>query len=390
MQERLRASEQLVSSKDKTITDLQRTISDLHQTISDYERRLEQGDRASQQKDKTITDLQRTISDYERRLEQGDRASKQQPVTMQQSTAAVAQKNISKMSWRNGKIAPQEMFRGAAIVHGNTAYIRPNVSKMVYAYQNIGGEERWSLLPVNPNENFGLVVIDGVLTSVGGEKSPCCTNELLSLREIGKSKQWSEILPSMPTRRHSAACVTTKEVLVAIGGSVSQHTRTDIVEVMDIETKQWTEVSSLLNKYTSLSATICGDELYLAGGTTKFLSQSGGNAVFTCSLPDILQSKKLESTTHSLWKEISSLSVTGSTLVTFCGCILAIGGRNDSHQPTPDVYKYNPSTDSWTVTSKTLNSKSWCFAVCLPEDLLVVVGGVNTDNSNDSTVQYLQ
>ena len=49
----------------------------------------------------------------------------------------------------------------------------------------------------------------------------------------------------MPTRRHSAACVTTKEVLVAIGGSVSQHTRSDIVEVMNIETKQWTEVSSL-------------------------------------------------------------------------------------------------------------------------------------------------
>ena len=156
-----------------------------------------------------------------------------------------AQKDISKMRWRDGRNAPQKMFRGTVIVHGNTAYIRPNVSEKVYAYQNIAGEERWSLLPVNPYKNFGLVVIDGVLTSVGGEKSPCCTNELLSLREVGKSKEWSEILPSMPTRRHSAACVTTKEVLVAIGGSVSQHTRSDIVEVMNIETKQWTEVSSL-------------------------------------------------------------------------------------------------------------------------------------------------
>ena len=190
----------------------------------------------------SVQEQLQTILHYERR---GDRASKnkqrQQPVT----TVAVAQKDISKMRWRDGRNAPQKMFRGAVIVHGNTAYIRPNVSEKVYAYQNIAGEERWSLLPVNPYENFGLVVIDGVLTSVGGEKSPCCTNELLSLREVGKSKQWSEILPSMPTRRHSAACVTTKEVLVAIGGSVSQHTRSDIVEVMNIETKQWTEVSSL-------------------------------------------------------------------------------------------------------------------------------------------------
>ena len=335
----------------------------------------------------SVQEQLQTILHYERR---GDRASKnkqrQQPVT----TVAVAQKDISKMRWRDGRNAPQKMFRGAVIVHGNTAYIRPNVSEKVYAYQNIAGEERWSLLPVNPYKNFGLVVIDGVLTSVGGEKSPCCTNELLSLREVGKSKQWSEILPSMPTRRHSAACVTTKEVLVAIGGSVSQHTRTDIVEVMNIESKQWTEVSSLLKKYTSLSATICEDKLYLAGGNTEFLSQSGGKAVFACYLPDILQSKKPESTTQSLWKEISSLPVTGSTLVTFCGCILAIGGRNDSHQPTPDVFIYDPFTDSWTVTNKTLSSKSWCFAVCLPEDLLVVVWGVNTDNSNDSTVQYLQ
>ena len=84
------------------------------------------------------------------------------------------------MKWNEGKNAPDAMSRGASAIHGNIVYLTSGGSLKVYSYQNIHREEIWSQLPDNPNESHGLVVIDGLLTSVGG-KSKHFTNMLLSL-----------------------------------------------------------------------------------------------------------------------------------------------------------------------------------------------------------------
>ena len=187
------------------------------------------------------------------------------------------------MTWRKGKNAPEKMTIGAAVVHGNTAYFRPASSTKVYSYQNSHGQEQWSQLPDNPNGNFGLAVIDGLLTSVGGYNNGY-TNTLLSLTGEGERKQWSEIFPPMPTPRTAAACVTTKQALVAAGGYDGSRLAT--VEVMNI-TKQWTPVSPLPQKQSLLSGTVCGDTLYLAGGLRGI---TPSKSVFACSLPDLLTS----------------------------------------------------------------------------------------------------
>ena len=109
-----------------------------------------------QEKDKSVTELQRTIllSEHERKiqpLEQGDTASRDTPPqkepvdTMQTAAAATCQKDITNMRWEQGKLnAPLAMFRGAAVVIGNTAYIRPHLSEGVFTYENIKGEDHWS------------------------------------------------------------------------------------------------------------------------------------------------------------------------------------------------------------------------------------------------------
>ena len=91
-------------------------------------------------------------------------------------------------------------------------------SCQVYSYQIIGEEEQWSQLPDNDNSNFGLTVIDGLVTSVGGNKNGY-TNTLLSLTCTGEGerKKWSEIYPPMPTPRLNPACITTEQVLVVAG-----------------------------------------------------------------------------------------------------------------------------------------------------------------------------
>ena len=345
------------------------------QLVSEFQQSL-------QQKDKTITDLQQTISAHEikiQQLEQQDTASRhqpqQQPVTTPHTTVAAAQKDISKMTWRKGKNAPEKVSRGAAVVHGNTAYFTPAGSTKVYSYQNIHGQEQWSQLPDNPNEMFGLAVIDGLLTSVGGYNNGS-TNTLLSLTGEGERKQWSEIFPPMPTPRTAEACVTTEQALVVAGGYAGGSLAT--VEVMNISTKQWTTASPLPQKQYNLSGTVCGDTLYLAGGLRGY---TRSKSVFACSLPDLLTSSdslgsSIRQTLSQRQNEVSSLPVVGSTLASFNGHLLAIGGRDDSWNHTSDVYRYDPHTDSWNVVSQMKNKRSHCLAVTLPEDHLIVVGGL--------------
>ena len=75
--------------------------------------------------------------------------------------------------------------------------------------------------------------------------------------------------------------------------------------------------------------------------------------------------------------------MTGSTLVSFDGSLQAMGGKNDSNQPISDVYTYDSNQDCWNVTRQMNTKRHKCFAVILPENLLIVVGG-NTDASGDS------
>ena len=403
----LQEKQQTIEAKERQVQECQHTIATKEERLQQIQEKLRASEQlvsefqqSLQQKDKTITDLQQTISSHERKnrqLQQQDTASsvrpQQLPVSadMPQTTmaaaAAVAQKDISKMTWREGKNAPQKMNRGSAVVHGNTAYFRPDGSSKVYSYRNILGKEQWSQLPDNPNKGFSLAVIDGLLTSVGGYNSRnLVISTLLSLTGEGERRQWSEVFPPMPTARHNTVCITTGQALVVAGG-IEGYTD---VEVMNINTKQWTTVCPLPQKVAELSGITCGDTIYLAGGTGRALK-----TVFTCSLPDLWQPETLGSrirhalfrsdkTKSSVWKEISSLPVTGSTLATLGGHLLAIGGWDDSRSHTADVYRYDSQTDSWHVTSQMKKKRSRCLAVTLPEDRLIVVGGfvggVKTDS----------
>ena len=384
-----RQLQQTIAANQHAIETKERQFQQTQQQLRDSQQLVEQFQQSLQHKDKTISDLQQTISHHERereiqQLKQQDIASsiqpQQLPVTAEKTQTAtavsVAQKDISKMTWREGKKAPERMRRGAAVVDGNTAYFRPAASVRVYSYRNILGNEQWSRLPDNRNGSFSLVVIDGLLTCVGGLKGRGPTNTLLSLTGEGVRKQWSEVFPPMPTPRGLTACITTEKALVVAGGIASSFLAT--VEVMDINTKQWTTVCPLPQKLRSLSIIVCGDSLYLAGG---FSGGSWSKSVFTCSLPDLWQPETLGSrirqtpTRSNVWKEISSLPVTGSTLPSFGGHLLAIGGDKDSGNSTTDVYRYDSHTDSWHVISQMKNKRSQCLAVTLPEDQLIVVGG---------------
>ena len=268
----------------------------------------------------------------------------------------------------------------------------------VYSYQSVLGKEQWCQLPDNPNGSFGLVVIDSLVTSVGGNNFIGPINTLFSLVGEGGKKRWSEVFPPMPTPRSEVACVTTEEAVIVAGGHASAGFLST-VEYMNTGTKQWTTACPLPQKMSSLSAITCGDKLYLAGGLRDRPSPS--MSAFACSLSELLTSSnslkyKIQrkiAPTLKLWNEISDLPVTWSTLVSFHGYVLAIGGRDDSDSPTSDVYEYDTHTDCWTVASQMQNRRSHSLAVTLPDNQLLIVGGrtcrIGFYYTNTASVEYV-
>ena len=404
LQNSFQESNRQLQAKDRQLQHTQSAVAALTQALERKERELQQTreqlrgseqvlsefQESLQHKDKTITELQRTISEQERKiqqLEQGDTASRdtppqRDPVDTRQTTVAAGLKDVSKMRWREGKNVPRAMIRGAAVVHGNTAYFSPSSSRKVYSYHST--KDKWFQLPDNCTEYFGLAVIDGLLTSVGGWNSGGATNTLLSLRG-GERKQWSQILPPMPTPRWSVACVTTEQALVVAGGFDGNYHST--VEVMSSDNRFWTKVASLPENCSLLTAAVFEDKLYLAEGVTSLYASK---SVFTCSLPDLLTvGVQWRPSLHPFWRNINSLPVTLSTLVSFGGHLLAVCGRDDSDNPTSEIYRYDSHTDSWTLASTINNKRSHCFAATLSDDKLNVVGG-NTDKRKHTSYNITQ
>ena len=385
---------QVVAQKQRENEQLQTQVLELGQQLQEKERELQEKDRAIRnseqlvaqfqqtlvEKDRVISDLQQTIS------VQNQPASGKMDKT---ATATVAQKDVSKLKWKSGKKAPERMERGSTVVDGNTVYITSFDSLKLYSCQITSQDLQWSTLPDTEYSYSSLAVIDGILTTVGGYRNRNWTNSLLSLTEKERRKQWSKIFPAMPTPRGQTVSITTQQTLIVAGG-LTEGKNLDIVEVMNIPTKQWTIASHLPHPFGRISGTICGDQLYLAGGYVTLGKPS--KSVLTCSVTDLLSPPSPTSGLRTLsladkrgvWRHARDLPVTRSTLITLGGHLLAIGGRDDSRRDTADVHCYDIHTDSWQDVSKMKNKHRLCLAAVLPEDCLVVVGGMCESMTIDS------
>ena len=314
--------------------------------------------------------------------------SKATPNTSQQGRAGAAT-TVVEMRWTEGGRAPERMCRGSVVVHGDTAYFRPASSQKVFSYQS--SLESWSLLPDNPHESFSLAFVDGSLTSVGGWDKTF-TGSLLSLIEGGGDGEeegegrWVMIYPPMPTPRRSTTCFTIDKSLIGVGGyGVGGDLAT--VELMNTETKTWSTCCPLPQKSSQLSGTLHANTLYLAGG---YHLDSPSKSVFACSVRYLQSSHSLGSklqrrfsrTRSTIWREILSLPVAHSTLVSFHGELLAIGGKIEPQTPTNSIYRYNYLRDVWEFVGRAGGrERYWCFAVSLPlEQLLMVIGGCTKDS----------
>ena len=291
-----------------------------------------------------------------------------------------------KLTWETCRNVPCWMKRGAAVAHGSVGYFSSEYSHDVFAYDS--EKDDWSKLPECPQKDFGLAVINNLLTAVGGLSSGpiSSTNRLVSFN----GSKWVTIFPPMPTKRHYLAVISVQNYLIAAGGVGEGLTVLSTVEVMNIATREWYTAASLPEPVYLMSATVCGGRLYLLGG--KYTTNNPTRAVFTCTLDSLLHSCHPPSQTppHTneagVWQRIADVPMTHSTCTTLNGRVLAFGGRDSHYTPTADVYMYNADSDSWPLVGHMSTARSECLVVGL-RDCIIAVGGYI---SSSVEVGYLQ
>ena len=267
---------------------------------------------------------------------------------------------------------------------GNIAYISALYN--VYSFEL---PDKWTKLQQCPYRRSGLAVINEQLTAIGGAKETWnTTNILLSLKHGQSGSEWEQFLPPMPTARICPASVTTPTHLAVVGGKTSLYSYgvpLSTVEVMNIETLQWSTASGLPQVFGHPKMTLCDEHLYLSDNK---------NTLFSCSMEKLLQSSKEPVSTDisnggSVWTRLANIPARyTSSIVTFKGRVLAITSIDHNGKLTGAIHCYNKATNSWSIIGEMPTPRYGVLTAVLPTNKLVVVGGYITisDRCTDTEI----
>ena len=214
-----------------------------------------------------------------------------------------------------------------------------------------------------------MAVIDGQLTTIGGREAVhykiSNTNVLLSLQR----KDWMKIFPPMPTGRLFPAVVTANSRLMVAGGCGSSK-----VEVLDLQTLQWSEIASSIPQSAQPPwLTFCDHRFYLYQDTN----------VYSCSAEDLFKRPSAltrfaefftdSSDSSSMWTKLAANPARfGTSLAVVGERVLSIGGI-DSLIPTTTIHCYNSATNSWSEYGQLPTPVSNALSAVLSDKTVIVV-----------------
>ena len=195
---------------------------------------IEGKDRQLGRVNQQLEECEQVIAQFQRRiaeLEQLRPATDATPRSKQQSRSRI------KMTWMEGRKAPCMMSSSynavaddSAAVYDTALYVRLE-NYEVYAFTT--STSSWSQLPDSPTSNCPSVIVNNLLTLVGGKRGLTTTNQLFSLTGEGSGRRWTEEFPPMPTKRYGSTALCTGTALIVAGGVSEYYSSPQIVEVMN-------------------------------------------------------------------------------------------------------------------------------------------------------------
>ena len=254
--------------------------------------------------------------------------------------------------------------------------------------------------------DFGLAAVNEQLVIVGGEtdqqiifSSPgpspgtprcCICNEqvssyiaVLDLNNVFHSWNYKYFPPMSKPRKQPAVTRCMKQYLVVAGGQGDDGEPLSLVEVLNTESKVWSQVTSLPEPVRSLTTALCGNQLYFLGG---FDRNSSSRSVFLCpveSIKEVCHSsrKKL------VWQKACDTPLFRSSCVVYNDELFAVGGRTSTYRPSSDIYCYNSDLDSWNLVDQQLPTARSLPITVTAKNKLVVIGGLVQDDEPTDIIE---
>ena len=251
---------------------------------------------------------------------------------------------------------------GSTIYCGGGVTGSIDTARQVFQYNP--KQDTWSQLPICPPRYFGLTQLDGKLVTVGGRglDEPACINDVYVLQGFATKTWENSIIPPLPTARSHMTAFNYKLTLIVSGGVThwdtdsKLRTYTNVVEVFQIKTYQWYHAEPLPVAHCVMSRAIVNDTCYLIGGTKSggYVSRqayctSVSNLISRALPPDHPETSSTPQASPSppTWQALPVCPLSYCTATELGGCLLAIGGEDDSDSPSSAVHMYSPSTNSW-------------------------------------------
>ena len=265
------------------------------------------------------------------------------------------------------KDTPYDIISGSATTDSNTAYFRSHLTGSFYSY-NINHDE-WGEPPPPPSKDYGLVYIEGQVTTVGGinRASHCITDQLFTLQD-GK---WKERHPLLNFARFSPAAVSTyydgRKYVIVVGGRSAGGDWITSVEVLS--NNKWYQRNHLPDNLQFPLATVCNTTLYVISGIS-FIG-------YSISLRDLLvDTRPMKCRNSPLilpWTRLPRLPLHLTTPVSMCGEFLIVGGRDGHNEHSSAIYQL--WNNQFVEIGHMSEARSECSAVTPSPDKMVVVGG---------------
>ena len=343
----------MISAKDQEIQQLEATLRDILGTKQQISHPLAEDEE---------TVMTRNEHVHHRPLVQPEHS----PVRSATQTLKSSTEEKMKLNTRYGEKAPIKIIRHTnGVVNGNVVYFKLGSTKMLLAFNSI--TDAWSRLPDCVAELTTLAVVKDLLTTVGGKR----TNHLFSLKEEETQQYWTEVFPPMLTERHNVTAVCTDTALIVAGGEkygIIHNNTLDTVEIMNTVTQQWSAAANLPYPLYRASATVSGGYLYMLGGWSS--GTNATNSVFRCSVSN------LSTLPLNQWSKVANAPCCRSTCTTMKGQLLSVGGWSiQKGKISTDILMYDQANNSWESIGNLSTPREHCFAVVLPDDRLMVVGG---------------
>lgn len=344
---------------------------------TDKEKQIHELHQQCKKQDEIIQDLQERNDELQRKLED---------ITLQSDPSANCNVVLNWSEVDSVTCKPRfNMVRGAAVVDESIAYFM-NTNGEICSYNPT--TNTWNDLPTCPLFGSSLAVVNDLVTAVGGEEKTSSrpTTTLISLEAKDGEKVWvtKEQYHPIPTPRSFAAVICTRSSLIVAGGKKGRQygqTYVNSVEIMDTESGTWCSAARLPNPYSRMSATVCGNRIYMLGG---FGLMGRVRSVVSCSIDALLQSQawsnwiKSGLTFKPVWSLVAKLPrYHFATAISINDQLFALGGcsSKDEKSCTKCVHKYNVNRNSWEYVCEMPTSVDRCLAAVLPPNKLIVVGG---------------